>query len=221
MQLSSVAKASGRQVPRHREAGRRKHGTTMTRRTPRKGRLRPGKLQLIQSAAVSTCCQFWFTEKAPVQWPHLPPKLLGWRGHNGCERHDTFNLEENALHDIRHYRETAGTIPNVRWRLVTVIVEISQHASCLDKLIVGRRCAGPPKRNRFIWYSSLTDTRAVLLRLFRLSNKVSTLYSAMARWKDAAIFWMRVIVVQMLDGSFSAPATSHLSLREIRNLYLG
>ena len=34
----------------------------MTRRTPRKGRLRPGKLQLIPSAAVSTCCQFWFTE---------------------------------------------------------------------------------------------------------------------------------------------------------------
>ena len=54
--------------------------------------------------------------------------LLGWRGHHGCERHDTFNLEENAFHDIRHYRETAGTIPNVRWRLVTVIVEISQHA---------------------------------------------------------------------------------------------
>ena len=75
MQLSSVEKAGGRQVPRHREAGRRKHGTTMTRRTPRKGRLRPSKLQLIQSAAVSTCCQFWFTERAPVQWPHLPPKI--------------------------------------------------------------------------------------------------------------------------------------------------
>ena len=55
MQLSSVEEAGGRQVPRHREAGRRKHGTTMTRRTPRKGRLRPGKLQLIQLAAVSTC----------------------------------------------------------------------------------------------------------------------------------------------------------------------
>ena len=54
--------------------------------------------------------------------------LLSWRRHNGCERHDSFNLEENALHDIRHYRERAGTIPNVRWRLVTVIVEISQHA---------------------------------------------------------------------------------------------
>ena len=48
---------------RYREAGCRKHGTTMTRRTPRKGRLRPGKLQPIQSAAVSTCCQFWFTEE--------------------------------------------------------------------------------------------------------------------------------------------------------------
>ena len=47
----------------YREAGRRNHGTAMTRRTPRKGRLRPGKLQLIQSAAVSTCNQFWFTEK--------------------------------------------------------------------------------------------------------------------------------------------------------------
>ena len=53
---------------------------------------------------------------------------LGWRGHNGCERHDTFNLEENAIHDICHYRETAGTIPNVRRKLATVIVEISQHA---------------------------------------------------------------------------------------------
>ena len=56
----------------------------------------------------------------------------------------------------------------------------------------------------------------MLLRLFRLSNKVSTLYSGMARWRDAAISWMRVTVVQMLDGSFSAPATSHLSLRGAR-----
>ena len=57
-------------VAKYREAGRRKHGTTMTRRTPRKGRLRPGKPQLIQSAAVSTCCQFWFTERASL-----------WSGH--------------------------------------------------------------------------------------------------------------------------------------------
>ena len=38
----------------------------------------------------------------------------------------------------------------------------------------------------------------------------------MARWRDVAIFWMRVTFVQMLDGSFSAPATSHLSLRGAR-----
>ena len=63
MQLNIFEKAGGRQEPRHREAGRRKDGTTMTRRTPRKGRLRPVKLQPIQSAAVSTCCQFWFTQQ--------------------------------------------------------------------------------------------------------------------------------------------------------------
>ena len=47
MQLNIVEKtAGGRQEPRHREAGRRKDGTTHDPRTPRKGRLRPGKLQL-------------------------------------------------------------------------------------------------------------------------------------------------------------------------------
>ena len=56
----------------------------------------------------------------------------------------------------------------------------------------------------------------MLLRLLRLSNKVSTLYSGMARWRDVAIFWMRVTVDQMLHGSFSAPAISHLSHRGAR-----
>ena len=50
MQLNLVIEvAGGRQVPRNREAGRRKHGMTMTRRTPRKGRLRPVMLQLIHA----------------------------------------------------------------------------------------------------------------------------------------------------------------------------
>ena len=49
MQLDIVEKmAGGRQEPRNREAGRRKDGTTHDPRTPRKGRLRPVKLQLIQ-----------------------------------------------------------------------------------------------------------------------------------------------------------------------------
>ena len=105
---------------------------------------------------------------------------------------------------------------------------INLKASCNFSQLVCSDLPGYPKKNSsswvddvpvhrnaigFIWYSSLADTRAVLLRLFRLSNKVSTLYSGMTRWRDAAIFWMRVTVVQMLDGSFSAPATSHLSLR--------
>ena len=55
--------AGGRQEARNREAGRRKDGTTKDPRTPRKGRLRPVKLQLIHPAAVSNCCPFWFTEK--------------------------------------------------------------------------------------------------------------------------------------------------------------
>ena len=42
--------------------------------------------------------------------------LLGWRGHNGCERHDTFNLEENALHEAANMRELslATRVPNRR-----------------------------------------------------------------------------------------------------------
>ena len=51
--------------PRHREAGRRKDGTTMTPRTPRKGRLRPVKLQLNP-----THCSF-----------HLLPILVYRKGH--------------------------------------------------------------------------------------------------------------------------------------------
>ena len=47
-----VEKAGGRQKLRHRESGRRKHGTTMTRRIPRKGLLRPGTVQLLQSFGV-------------------------------------------------------------------------------------------------------------------------------------------------------------------------
>ena len=117
MQLSSVEKAGGRQVPRHREAGRRKHGTTMTRRTPRKGRLRPGKF-----AAYPIRCSFHLLpirvyRKGRLWSGHTCRQrsdvtLLGWRGQNGCERHDTFNLEKNSLDDIRHYRETPGTKPN-------------------------------------------------------------------------------------------------------------
>ena len=64
LQLDIVEEmAGGRQEARNREAGRRKDGTTYDPRTPRKGRLRPVKLQLIHPAAVSTCCPFWFTEK--------------------------------------------------------------------------------------------------------------------------------------------------------------
>ena len=64
LQLDIVEEmAGGRQEPRNREAGRRKDGTTYDPRTPRKGRLRPVKLQLIHPAAVSTCCPLWFTDK--------------------------------------------------------------------------------------------------------------------------------------------------------------
>ena len=45
MQLRSVKKAGGRQGPRHREAGRRNHGTATTRRTARKGRLTPCEMR--------------------------------------------------------------------------------------------------------------------------------------------------------------------------------
>ena len=63
LQLDIVEEmAGGRQEARNREAGRRKDGTTYDPRTPRKGRLRPVKLQLIHPAAVSTCCPFWFAE---------------------------------------------------------------------------------------------------------------------------------------------------------------
>ena len=41
--------AGGRQEARNREASRRKDGTTFDPRTPRKGRLRPVKLQLIHA----------------------------------------------------------------------------------------------------------------------------------------------------------------------------
>ena len=44
-----VEKAGGRQEPRQREAGRRKHGTTMTRRIPRKGGLRPEKMRDLRN----------------------------------------------------------------------------------------------------------------------------------------------------------------------------
>ena len=64
LQLDIVEEmAGGRQETRNHEASRRKDGTTYDPRTPRKGRLRPVKLQLIHPAAVSTCCPFWFTEK--------------------------------------------------------------------------------------------------------------------------------------------------------------
>ena len=65
MQLSSVKKAGGRQA-------------AVPRGWPpqaRKGRLRPGKLQLVQSAAVSTCCQFWFTEEFRRKGRRSPKKL--------------------------------------------------------------------------------------------------------------------------------------------------
>ena len=38
-----------------------------------------------------------------------------------------------------HYRETAGTIPNVRWRLVTVTVEISQGALKIHFYVIFER----------------------------------------------------------------------------------
>ena len=93
MQLSSVEEASGRQVPRHREAGRRKHETTMTRRTPRKGRLRPGKLQLIQSAAVSFAVNSGF--------------LRNQHHHNGKYFHTSFLVDLRLL-------EFSNTIASVR-----------------------------------------------------------------------------------------------------------
>ena len=50
LQLDIVEEmAGGRQEARNREAGRRKDGTTYDPRTPRKGRLRPVKLQLIHA----------------------------------------------------------------------------------------------------------------------------------------------------------------------------
>ena len=97
-----------------------------------------GPPQAKQAAAYPIRCNFHllpflvYRKGLPVQWPHLPPKIgcdaLGLAWTQWMRRHDTFNLEENALYDIRHHREIAGTIPNVRRRLVTVIVEISQHA---------------------------------------------------------------------------------------------
>ena len=71
-QLNIVEKmAGGRQEPQNREAGRRKDGTTHDPRTPRKGRLRPVKLQLIQP-----CCSF-----------HLLPFLV-YRNRHLCRGHN-------------------------------------------------------------------------------------------------------------------------------------
>ena len=94
----------GRQVPRHREAGRRKHGTTMTRR--KHGRAASG----LASCSLSNPLQFPLAVNSGLPKGRLcsgltcrqrvDVTLLGWRGHNGYERHDTFNLEENALHVI-------------------------------------------------------------------------------------------------------------------------
>ena len=62
---------------RYREAGRRNHGTAMTGRTPRKGRLKPGKLQLIQSAGVSFAANCWLPlEPTQPQWSNFSTHLL-------------------------------------------------------------------------------------------------------------------------------------------------
>ena len=44
-------------------------GVSHTRRIPRKGRLRPGNVQLLQSVEVFSCCHCWFPlEPTPLQW---------------------------------------------------------------------------------------------------------------------------------------------------------
>ena len=85
MQLNIVEKmAGGRQEPRNREAGRRKDGTTHDPRTPRKGRLRPVKLLLIQP-----CCGFHLLPILVCRNRHL------CRGHN-CRQNLRFDACEQV-----------------------------------------------------------------------------------------------------------------------------
>ena len=63
MQLST-----GRRSPRIATSrGRRKDATTMTPAHRGRAATGQGSCSLIQSVAVSTCCQFWFAEWAPVR----------------------------------------------------------------------------------------------------------------------------------------------------------
>ena len=113
MQLNIVEQmAGGRQEQRNREAGRRKDGMTRDPRTPRKGRLRPVKLQLIQP-----CCSFHLLSFLVYRNRHL------CRGHN-CQQNLRIDAwwsraHKNADVEGQHESGKGRMVPPARRRCAT------------------------------------------------------------------------------------------------------
>ncbi len=142
MQLNIVEQmAGGHREPRNREAGRRKDGTTHDPRTPRKGRLRPVKLQLIQP-----CCSF-----------HLLP-ILVYRNRHLCRGH---NCRQNLRFDAWWSR--AHNISDVEGNTIAERGEWSPRSTplCQKTQFAPQRCGSfPVQEDKTSRRSTLNNTSA-------------------------------------------------------------